>query len=337
MRPAPQLPKEREYSTFCTGKDMKHSSPELTLTDGDAVTLKRGGLIALPILATVLLAGCAQPPGPEPEGPKEGVQPPSFQSDYYPTPPGYEPRPFEWVPPRPSGPPVPRDPEMDRVLRGLVRQNSSPLREEYFILYWIARVYPLPEVEEAARAGALDADLRLEQGDPQRALLRSIDPDYRPTWVGCAPGATPARCAHYFGIYCGVLSPPPDLLPAVRASVQEKRDLIHPSLLLGLSEMERRGCGGPEVREALREAQGFVLGRMAELYSSGQARNLLFAELAATLIWTGAGDRVQPEWMAAIEGNLKARLPLLEQGDTSAITGGALWEALATLLWRQGG
>ncbi|MEM3208285.1 MAG: hypothetical protein QXQ87_09700 [Halobacteria archaeon] len=293
--------------------------------------------LALPLLATIFIAGCAQSPEPTPvpAGLKGGVQPSPLEYIPPPTPSGYAPRPFRWVPPQSSGPPVPRDPEIDRILRGLLRANVSAPKDEYFILYWIARVYPLAEVEEAARAGALDADRRLPESAVERALLRSIDPDYRPPWVGCAANATPALCAHYYGLYCDILPLPLDLLPALRAAVRKEGGL-HPSLLLGLAEMERRGCGGPEAREALRDAQDSILGRMAELYSSGRARSLLFAEWAATLIWTGARDRLQPEWMAAIQARLEAEAPLLERGDSSASAGEVLWGTLATLLWRQG-
>ncbi len=59
--------------------------------------------------------------------------------------------------------------------------------------------------------------------------------------------------------------------------------------------------------------------------------------VALAALRAGARDRFRPEWMAAIEEHLKGKAPLVERGDASVQLHETLREALATLLWRQGG
>ncbi|MEM3208283.1 MAG: hypothetical protein QXQ87_09690, partial [Halobacteria archaeon] len=279
-------------------------------------------------------------------GPEELKEwPPPLEYAPYPTPSGYAPRPFRWVPPQSSGPPVPRDPEMDRILRGLLAYNDTG--GEFLLLYWIAQVYPLPEVEEAARNGATKMARDLPENSYDLRVLRFIDPDYRPPWVGCDLNRSAGDCFDYHGLYCDALPVPSNFVRQIRDHIRtvppgRGHNLFH--YLIALMEMERRGCGGREVSDALRQGLDIAAREMAALTEDRQAPGLssptssteASAELAFYLLRSGARERIEPAWMASIEGHLRAMAPLIERGDPSVNIHGSLLEALVTLLWRQG-
>lgn len=286
------------------------------------------------------------------EEPKEW--PPPLEYAPYTPPPGYEPRPFQWVPPQPSGPPVTSDPEIDRLLRGLLQYNDTS--GEFLLLYWIAEVYPLPEVVEAARNGASQFAEDLPEDSYDLRVLRFIDPGYRPAWVGCDLNRSAGDCFDYHGLYCDVLPVPSNLVRQMRNHIRfvppgGGHRLFH--TIMALTEMERRGCGGSEVSDALREGLNIAAREMAAaINESGQSTNPVDtvaltpggggmytpegrAELALFLLRGGARDRIDPAWMTSIEEHLRAKAALVEQVDPSVNPHESLLEVLVVSLWKQ--